>query len=217
MALDFSAITPYLHMLLAGALITLKGSALAVVFGALLGILVGALRVLPYTPIRTLAATYIYIIRGTPLLIQLFLIYFGLPSLGINLPAFASGVIGLSINSAGYVGEIVRGGIEAVPKGQWEAAQVLGLSYFRTMRHIILPQAIRNMLPAFGNEFVTLIKESSLLSTLAISELTMVGQQVRSVTYASFETFITVGIMYLILTSVTSLILQLVEKKWRVG
>ena len=94
---------------------------------------------------------------------------------------------------------------------------MLGLSYFRTMRHIILPQAIRNMLPAFGNEFVTLIKESSLLSTLAISELTMVGQQVRSVTYASFETFITVGIMYLILTSVTSLILQLVEKKWRVG
>ncbi len=157
------------------------------------------------------------IIRGTPLLIQLFLIYFGLPSLGLNLPAFTAGVIGLTINSSGYVGEIVRGGIEAVPKGQWEASKVLGLSYFHTMRFIILPQAIRNMLPAIGNEFVTLIKESSLLSTLAITELTMVGQQVRSVTYASFETFIIVGIIYLVMTSITSFALQYIEKKWTVA
>jgi polar amino acid transport system permease protein len=94
---------------------------------------------------------------------------------------------------------------------------VLGLSYLKTMRFIILPQAIRNMLPAIGNEFVTLIKESSLLSTLAITELTMVGQQVRSVTYASFETFIVVGIIYLVLTSVTSLFLRFIERKWNVS
>jgi polar amino acid transport system permease protein len=217
MTLDFSAIAPYLHMLLTGAKVTIQASLLSVIFGALLGIFVGALRVVPVTPIRSIAATYIYIIRGTPLLIQLFLIYFGLPSLGLNLNAFTAGIIGLSINSSGYVGEIVRGGIEAVPKGQWEASKVLGLSYLKTMRFIILPQAIRNMLPAIGNEFVTLIKESSLLSTLAITELTMVGQQVRSVTYASFETFIVVGIIYLVLTSVTSFSLQYVEKKWKVS
>ncbi|MDI9388194.1 MAG: amino acid ABC transporter permease [Synergistota bacterium] len=217
MALDFSAIYPYLHMLFKGASITIQASLFALFCGLVLGIFVGAVRVAPFGPLRSIAAAYIYVIRGTPLLIQLFLIYFGLPSLGLNLPAFTAGVIGLTINSSGYVGEIVRGGIEAVPKGQWEASKVLGLSYMHTMRFIILPQAIRNMLPAIGNEFVTLIKESSLLSTLAITELTMVGQQVRSVTYASFETFIIVGLIYLVMTSITSLALQYVEKKWTVA
>jgi polar amino acid transport system permease protein len=216
MTLDFSAVTPYLHMLLRGAAITVQASFLSLLFGTILGIFVGAVRVAPFGPLRSLASAYIYVIRGTPLLIQLFLIYFGLPSLGLNLPAFSAGVIGLTINSSGYVGEIVRGGIEAVPKGQWEASKVLGLSYLHTMRFIILPQAIRNMLPAIGNEFVTLIKESSLLSTLAITELTMVGQQVRSVTYASFETFIIVGLIYLTMTSITSLMLRHIEKRWTV-
>ncbi len=217
MSLDFSAVSGYIPMLLAGAKMTILASVLAVLLGSLLGTFIGALRVVPFAPLRYIAAGYIYIIRGTPLLIQLFLIYFGLPSLGLNLSAFAAGIIGLSINSSGYVGEIVRGGIEGVPKGQWEASKVLGLSYVKTMRFIILPQAIRNMLPALGNEFVTLIKESSLLSTLAITELTMVGQQVRSVTYASFETFILVGIVYLIMTSSTSVLLQYVENKWKVA
>jgi polar amino acid transport system permease protein len=217
MTLDFTTLIPYLHMFWAGMVITVKASVIAVLIGTALGVLVGAMRVLPVRPLSTISGAYVYVIRGTPLLIQLFLIYFGLPSLGLNLPAFSAGVIGLAINSSGYVGEIVRGGIEAVPKGQWEASQVLGLSYLKTMRHIILPQAIRNMLPAFGNEFVTLIKESSLLSTLAITELTMVGQQVRSVTYASFETFILVGLIYLFLTSFIGLMLGIVEKKWQVN
>lgn len=217
MTLDFTTLIPYLHMFWAGMTITVKASVAAVLIGTALGVLIGAMRVLPVRPLRTISGAYVYVIRGTPLLIQLFLIYFGLPSLGLNLPAFSAGVIGLAINSSGYVGEIVRGGIEAVPKGQWEASQVLGLSYLKTMRHIILPQAIRNMLPAFGNEFVTLIKESSLLSTLAITELTMIGQQVRSVTYASFETFILVGLIYLCLTSFIGLMLGIVEKKWQVN
>ncbi|MCL1875247.1 MAG: amino acid ABC transporter permease [Synergistaceae bacterium] len=214
--LDFSIILPRLPLLLKAAVVTIEASFFAVFFGTILGIIIGALRVAPDPFVRGVAACYIYVIRGTPLLIQLFLIYFGLPSLGIYFTAFVSGVLGLSINSSGYIGEIVRGGIEAVPKGQWEAGKVLGLSYEKTMQFIILPQALRNMLPAFGNEFVTLIKESSLLSTLAISELTMVGQQVRSATYASFETFIVVGLIYLIMTSVTSYLLRLVEKRWSV-
>ncbi|WP_029166242.1 amino acid ABC transporter permease [Aminiphilus circumscriptus] len=216
MTLDFSVLVPYGHMFVQGLLVTVKASLLGLSMGVVIGVLVGALRVVPILPLRALAATYIYVIRGTPLLIQLFLIYFGLPSLGVNLPAFVAGIIGIGINSGGYVGEIVRGGIEGVPKGHWEAARVLGLSYGQTMRCIILPQAVRNMLPAFGNEFVTLIKESSLLSTLAITELTMVGQQVRSVTYASFETFLLVGGIYLLLTSVAGGALQLLEKRWQV-
>ena len=216
MSLDFSVVIPRLPLLFRAALVTIQVSALAVLFGTIFGIIVGAARVMPNRFISGIAAGYIYIIRGTPLLIQLFLIYFGLPSIGINLSAFVSGVIGLSVNSSGYVGELVRGGIEAIPKGQWEAGKVLGLSYGKTMRFIILPQALRNMLPAMGNEFVTLIKESSLLSTLAIAELTMVGQQVRSATYASFETFIAVGLIYLLMTSATSFLLRIVEKRWSV-
>lgn len=216
MNLDFTIILPYLNLFMSGLFITVKASLLAILLGLFIGVVVGSLRVVPVPFLRWIGAAYIYVIRGTPLLIQLFLIYFGLPSLGLNLPAFLAGIIGLGINSGGYVGEIVRGGIEAVPKGQWEASQVLGLSYLQTMRRIVLPQAVRNMLPAFGNEFVTLIKESSLLSTLAITELTMAGQQVRSVTYASFETFLLVGAIYLCLTSATSFALGRVEKRWQV-
>jgi polar amino acid transport system permease protein len=216
MNLDFTAVIPRLPYLLKAAWVTVQVSALVLIFGTVCGIIIGVLRVFPIKIIRITAAAYINVIRGTPLLIQLFLIYFGLPSLGIYLSAFVSGVLGMSVNSAGYVGEIVRGGIEAIPKGQWEAGKVLGLSYPKTMRHIVIPQAIRNMLPAFGNEFVTLIKESSLLSTLAITELTMAGQQVRSATYASFETFIVVGIMYFCMTSVATECLRCLERKWSV-
>ena len=217
MGLDFSAVIPRMGMFLNGAKYTVEASVLAIFFGSILGTLIGILRVVPLRPVKAFAACYIYVIRGTPALIQLFFIYFGLPSVGINLSALASGVIGLSLNSAGYIGEIVRGGIEAIPVGQWEAGKVLGMSYAKSMRHIILPQAMRNMLPAFGNEFVTLIKESSLLSTLAITELTMVGQQVRSATYASFETFIVVGAIYLLMTSITGFGLQYIEKRWSVA
>ena len=216
MELDFSVLIPYFHMFWKGVCVTIQASALGVLFGSALGIFIGAFRVMPFKPLRWLMATYIYVLRGTPLMIQLFLIYFGLPALGINLEAFTAGIIGIGINSSGYVGEIVRGGIEGVPQGQWEASKMLGLSYWQTMKTIILPQAIRHMLPAIGNEFVTLIKESSLLSVLAISDLTMVGQQVRSVTYASFETFIFVALVYLFLTSVTSGALQLLESRWKV-
>ena len=213
---DFSVLIPYMHMFWKGVCVTIQASFFGVLFGSALGIFIGSFRVMPFKPLRYLMATYIYVLRGTPLMIQLFLIYFGLPALGVNLDAATAGILGIGINSSGYVGEIVRGGIEGVPKGQWEAAKMLGLSYWQTMKSIILPQAIRHMLPAIGNEFVTLIKESSLLSVLAISDLTMVGQQVRSVTYASFETFIFVALVYLVLTSVTSGALQLLENRWKV-
>ena len=216
MELDFSVLIPYMHMFWKGVCVTIQASFLGVLFGSARGIFIGSFRVMPFKPLRYLMATYIYVLRGTPLMIQLFLIYFGLPALGVNLDAATAGILGIGINSSGYVGEIVRGGIEGVPKGQWEAAKMLGLSYWQTMKSIILPQAIRHMLPAIGNEFVTLIKESSLLSVLAISDLTMVGQQVRSVTYASFETFIFVALVYLVLTSVTSGALQLLENRWKV-
>ena len=217
MDLNFSLVLPRLSMFVSGTVITVEVAALSVLFGAILGTLVGVLSVCPITPVRLAATGYINAIRGTPALIQLFFIYYGLPAVGINFPAMTAGVIGLSINSSGYIGEIVRGGIESIPAGQWEASKVLGLSYLKSMRFIVLPQALRNMLPAVGNEFITLIKESSLLSTLAITELTQGGQQVRSATYASFETFIIVGAIYLVLTSITGMALRYVEKRWSVA
>jgi polar amino acid transport system permease protein len=216
MGFDFSLVLPRMSLFLTGTAVTIETSLMSLVFGTILGVAIGILRVVPCKPLQVLAAGYIYVIRGTPTLTQLFFIYFGLPALGVNFSAMTAGIIGLSINAAGYIGEIVRGGIEGVHSGQWEAGRVLGLSYFKSMRFIILPQAIRNMLPALGNEFVTLIKESSLLSTLAITELTMVGQQVRSVTYASFETFIVVGVIYLFLTTIIGVGLSYVEKRWSV-
>lgn len=216
MKLDFSVVFPYLPMFLKGTKATIEASILAIIIGLVIGTIVGIGRVIPLKPINMIAWLYVYVIRGTPLLVQLFMIYFGLPSIGIELEAFTAGVIGLGINSGGYVAEIVRGGIEAVHKGQVEAAKVLGLSYLQTMWYIVLPQAIRNMLPALGNEFVTLVKESSLLSTLAITELTMVGQQVRSVTFASFEVFIVVALIYLVITTAVSSLVRYIERKWQV-
>jgi len=217
MMLDFTSIVPYMPLLIKGALVTIQFSVLALFFGTIFGVFIGTMRIAPNRIMSSIAASYIYVIRGTPLLIQLYFIYFGLPSIGIYLSAFVSGVLGLTINAAGYIGEIVRGGVEAIPKGQWEAGKVLGLSHDKTLRFIILPQALRNMLPPLGNEFVTLIKESSLLSTIAILELTMAGQQIRSKTFAAFETFIVIGLIYLIMTSVTSLLLRQIEKRWNVN
>lgn len=214
MTLDFSVLLPYWHLFLNGALVTVKASLFGVLIGTAGGLFVGAFRVLPFAPLRWLAWLYISVLRGTPLMVQLFLIYFGLPELGVNLDAFLAGVLGIGINSSAYVGEIVRGGIESILRGQWEAAKVLGLSYWQSLWTIIMPQAVRSMLPAIGNEFVALIKESSLLSVLAISDLTQAGQQVRSVTYASFESFIVVGLVYLFLTSAATGALSLLEKKW---
>ena len=205
-----------MRQMLSGMEVTLPLFFYTLIFSLPLGVIVALMRMCKLKIVSVPTRVCILVLRGTPLMIQLFLIYFGLPALGVNLDAATAGILGIGINSSGYVGEIVRGGIEGVPKGQWEAAKMLGLSYRQTMKSIILPQAIRHMLPAIGNEFVTLIKESSLLSVLAISDLTMVGQQVRSVTYASFETFIFVALVYLVLTSVTSGALQLLENRWKV-
>lgn len=217
MSLDFSAVVPYVPLLLKGTVATVKASALSSLLGFVLGLFLGVGLVVPVRGLRLLCWCYVYFVRGTPLLVQLFIIYFGLPSFGVDLGAFASGVLGLGLNSAAYVAEIVRAGIEAIPKGQMEACRVLGLSYSQAMRFVVLPQALRNMLPAFANEFATVLKQSSLLSSLAITELTMAGQQVRSVTFASFETFAVVALIYLALTSAIGIALRTLERRWSVS
>ena len=172
MILHFKTIIPSLPFLLEGALITLKYTFLSVFFGFILGTLLSTMKVSTSIVLQRIAQVYTSIFRGTPLLVQLSLVYFGTPQLtGYKITAFESGVITFSLNSAAYISEIIRAGILSVDKGQFEAAKALGIPYHLVMKDIILPQAIRNILPALINETIDLLKESSILSVIGEMDL----------------------------------------------
>ena len=199
--------------LLIGLWLTLKISALSLVFALMLGLVVGLGRVSKNPAARDLAAFYVEVIRGTPLLVQIFIVYFFIGTV-LQLSAFAAGVVALSVFTGAYVAEIVRAGIEAVPKGQVEAAQSLGLSGFQTMRHVILPQATRRVLPPLAGQSINLIKDSSLVSVMALTDLTKAGREVVSSTFSPFEVWFVVALMYLLLTGVLSIAVRRLEKRF---
>lgn len=205
----------YLPYLLQGAIITIEIAAIGVIFGSLFGILVGLGRVSRNPLFSQISRFYIWVIRGTPLLLQLFVIHFAIPSAfpALTLPPFVSACIALSLNAAAYIAEIARGAIQSIDKGQMEAARSLGLSSSQSMRRVIIPQAFRRMLPPLGNEFIALIKESSLVSTIALYDLLRTGQQIISSTYRYTEVFLLVGLIYLLLTTVMSYIVRKIENK----
>lgn len=215
MSYFFTFTLTYLPYLLQGALITIEIAAFSVVLGSILGVLIGFGRVSHNTFLSQISRFYIWMIRGTPLLLQLFAIHYALPSLNsaFTFPPFVSAVIALTINSAAYIAEIARGAIQSIDKGQMEAARSLGLSYTQAMRRIIIPQAFRRMLPPLGNEFIALIKDSSLVSTIALYDLLRTGQQIISSTYRYIEVFALVAIIYLALTTIMSFIVGKIEKK----
>jgi His/Glu/Gln/Arg/opine family amino acid ABC transporter permease subunit len=205
----------YLPYLLQGAIITIEIAAIGIIFGSLLGLFVGLGRVSRNPLLSQISRFYIWVIRGTPLLLQLFVIHFAIPSAfpALTLPPFVSACIALSLNAAAYIAEIARGAIESIDKGQMEAARSLGLSSSQSMRRVIIPQAFRRMLPPLGNEFIALIKESSLVSTIALYDLLRTGQQIISSTYRYSEVFLLVGLIYLLLTTVMSYIVRKIETK----
>ncbi|MFJ7978220.1 amino acid ABC transporter permease [Peribacillus sp. JNUCC 23] len=205
----------YLPYLLQGALVTVEIAVIGVIFGSILGLLVGLGRVSKNPLLSQLSRFFIWVIRGTPLLLQLFIIHFAIPSVfsALTMPPFVSACIALSINAAAYIAEIARGAIQSIDKGQMEAARSLGLSSSQSMRRVIVPQAFRRMLPPLGNEFIALIKESSLVSTIALYDLLRTGQQIISSTYRYMEVFFLVGLIYLLLTTVMSFIIGKIEKK----
>lgn len=218
MELDFSSAFAGWRNLLLGALVTVEITAVALVIGCILGLLVGIGRLNPARRmVYALCTSYVAAIRGTPLLVQLFLLFFGLPQFGIVLPAFVCGVIGLGIYSGAYVSEIVRGAIQSIDKGQMEAARSVGMSYGTAMRSIILPQALVRMIPPLGNEFIALIKNSALVSLLTIHDLMHEGQKIISVSYRSLEVYLVIAVMYFILTGLTSLALRRIEQRLRAG
>ena len=169
--------------------------------------------------LKLLSSAYVQILRGTPLFVQVFIIYFGLPQLGIDFPdisissKFIAGAFALSINSSAYIAEIFRSGIQSVDKGQMEASRSLGLGYADTMRFVIVPQAIKNVLPALANEFITLVKESSVLSVIGTQEIMFKAGIVVTAVYRPMEPYIAAAVIYLVLTTILSKLVGILEKK----
>ncbi|MFL0269480.1 amino acid ABC transporter permease [Candidatus Clostridium radicumherbarum] len=212
--MDFSFLPKYYMFFLNGAKFTIVLAIFTVIFGVILGVILALMRISNNKILNFIGAAYVEFIRGTPVLVQVYIIYYALPSLlGINLPDMAAGVLALSINSGAYVAEIIRAGIQAVDKGQLEAARSLGMKYGTAMRYIIVPQAIKNILPALGNEFITVIKESSIVSVIGIHELMYNADTVRGNTFRAFEPLIIAAIMYFVLTYTLSKLMGMAERR----
>ena len=212
--MNFELIEHALPMLLVGAGVTIEITAVSVAIGFLIGLFVGIARICQVKILRIIATIYADCIRGTPLLVQIFLIYFALPIVtGQRVEPFVAAVAACGINSGAYVSEIFRAGIQAIDVGQMEAGRSLGLSWWQTMYYVILPQAVRNILPPLGNEFIAMLKDSSLVSVIGFEELTRRGQLIIAQTYGSFEIWTTVASLYLIMTLAISRVVAWLEKK----
>lgn len=212
--LDFSFIPRIMPSLLEGAGVTLWLTAAAVGIGFFIGSFIGIIAAGVNKPLGILARSYINIIRGTPLLVQIFLIYFGIPALmGSSIPSVVAAVAALGINSGAYIGEIVRGGIISVDKGQYEASFSLGMNRSLTMLHVIFPQAFKRIVPMLGNEFIAMLKDSSLVAVISMEELLRKGQLQVTRTFRPFEIYIVISLMYLVMTYCISLLVKWSERR----
>ena len=216
--MDFSFMYKYYGFFVNGTAITLFLSFFGVAFGALLGVLFALMKLSRNRLLKSFSSAYIEIIRGTPLLVQLYIIYYGVPRLiGIDFEDLTLGIIAISLNSAAYVAEIIRAGILSIDKGQMEAARSLGMSHRMAMINIIIPQAFKNILPALGNEFIVLIKESAIVSVIGIHDLMYNTDTVRGNTFRPFTPLIVAAAIYFIITFTLSKLLGLLERRLRAG
>ncbi|MDR0922625.1 MAG: amino acid ABC transporter permease [Lactobacillales bacterium] len=223
---SFSFLPKYLPYFVDGAVVTVLISFLVVFFGVIIGTIMALCKLSKNVVLKTIANVYIEILRGTPMLLQLSIAFvivkltaptITMGVLKIDFSLLLTGVIALSMNSGAYVAEIIRGGINAVNIGQNEAASSLGLRPTQTMRYVILPQAARNVLPALGNEFITVIKDSSLLAGFGVFELYYGTKAVTTVTYQSLTPLLFAGLFYFVMTFITSRLLKILEKKLEKG
>ncbi|SGR46605.1 extracellular glutamine-binding protein [Staphylococcus aureus] len=209
---DSGFISKYGSFFLKGIKITILISLIGVALGSILGAFVALMKLSKIKIISWIASIYIEILRGTPMLVQVFIVFFGITAaLGLDISALVCGTIALVINSSAYIAEIIRAGINAVDKGQMEAARSLGLNYRQTMKSVIMPQAIKNILPALGNEFVTLIKESSIMSTIGVGEIMFNAQVVQGISFDPFTPLLVAAALYFVLTFVLTRIMNMIE------
>ncbi|WP_198763781.1 amino acid ABC transporter permease [Aeromonas salmonicida] len=200
-------------LLSAGLIFTVPLTLITFVLGILLGFLVALARLYGPTPLVVLVRFYVWLIRGTPLLVQLFLIFYGLPSAGIVLDAFTAAVIGFTLNIGAYSSEIIRATLAAIPKGQWEAAYSIGMNWPQVMWRVILPQAARIAVPPLSNTFISLVKDTSLAAAVTVPELFQAAQRLASVTYEPLILYIETAIIYLLFSSVLSTLQDRLERK----
>ena len=217
MEMNFELMVQAMPLLLTGAVVTVKITALSVFLGILIGLFVGIARISTFKIVHLAAAVYVDFLRGTPLLVQIFLVYFALPVLtGQRIDPFVAAIAACSINSSAYVAEIFRAGIQSIDAGQMEAGRSLGMTWTQTMRYIIVPQAARRVIPPLGNEFIALLKDSSLVSVIGFEELTRRGQLIIARTYASLEIWICVAIIYLVMTVSISRLVSWLERRYKI-
>ena len=204
----------YRGLFLQGALYTIGLSFVSVLMGILIGLVLAFFRLSKAKILNLISTAYIELIRGTPLLVQIFLVKLGSYQIfNLDLPDIAIGIIAVSLNSGAYVCEIIRSGISSVDKGQMEAGRSLGMSKSMTMRLIVLPLAVKNILPALCNEFVTVIKETSIISYIGVTDLFYIANAVSSMTYKSFESMLAVALIYFVITFTLSKLVRLLERR----
>jgi glutamine transport system permease protein len=216
MSFNTDLVMSALPLLLMGAGVTVKITAISVALGIVIGLFVGIARICHSKPLRVLAAIYVDFLRGTPLLVQIFLMYFALPVVtGQRIDPFLAAIASCSINSGAYVAEIFRAGIQSIDDGQMEAGRSLGMSWGQTMRYVIVPQAFKRVIPPLGNEFIALLKDSSLVSVIGFEELTRRGQLIIARTYGSLEIWTCVAVIYLIMTITISRFVAYLERRYK--
>jgi His/Glu/Gln/Arg/opine family amino acid ABC transporter permease subunit len=215
LAIRWDLLREALPRLLYGARVTLQLTVLTLLFGVTAGLIVALCRISAIAPLRWLASVYVEIVRGTPLLMQIYVIYFVLPAIHISVDSFAAGVMALSFNAAAYISEIFRAGIESIDTGQMEAARSLGMTYSGAMRWIILPQTLRRVLPPLTNEAVALLKDSSLVSVVALTELMRVGKEYATTSGSPTTVYLGVALLYLVMTLPLTFLVRLLERAWQ--
>jgi glutamine transport system permease protein len=217
MNFDFDLITRSIPLLLMGAGITVQITVISVGIGLLIGMFIGMARLSKTWLVKAAATVYVDFIRGTPLLVQIFIIYFALPLIvGRRIDPFIAAITACGVNSGAYVAEIFRAGIQSIDKGQMEAGRSLGMTWAQTMRFVILPQAFKRIIPPLGNEFIAMLKDSSLVSVIGFEELTRRGQLIIARTYGSFEIWMTVAVIYLMMTLTISRLVDYLERRYKI-
>lgn len=201
---------PYL---LSGAVMTVKLTVVSMLLALIAGLGIALLRLSRNRVLKLVSSAYVEVIRGTPLLVQLFIIYYGLPQYGIRLDAFTAGVLGLALNYSAYLAEVYRGGILAIDRGQWEAGSSIGLSRNALLRHVILPQAFRIVLPPIGNYFISMLKDSALVATISVIELMRAAQLRVAITFRAMDIYLLVAFVYFAMSYPCSLIIRHLEKR----
>lgn len=214
MSLDFSILIDQYAYILTGLANTLKFAFFSAIGGFCLGTLISLAKLSKFKILKLICNFYTSIFRGTPLLVQLSLVYLALPQvLGIRLDATQAGILTFTLNSAAYISETLRGGIQAIDKGQYEASKALGISYFDMMKDIIIPQAIRHILPGLVNECISLVKESSLLAYIGVMDLMRSAEQITVITYRYFEPYLCVAAIYYVIVLILTYISKRLERK----